>query len=558
MYDRKGRLRNLQRIYPDGTKRTLAGVPTKGLFLRIGSGNTKRVWITEGWATGESVHDATGDDVYVAFGCANLLAVAEYAKSLGKHVAICGDVGEKDALIAEEAAAAVGGDLFIPQFPDGVSGTDANDVAQKRGVKELRRQIENGTAPIPPPPDPIEVAAGLSQEDYKEFRESIAKSLDMSVRQLDREVQERKQKLVFEEIIPWPETVDGGELLQGIKRVLDRHVSLPDYAATAVALWVIMTYLVDEVFTLAILALLSPEKRCGKTTLLTALSRLVFRALQASNITAAAIYRMIEQYMPTLLVDEADSFLKTNDELRGILNSGHTRDMAFVIRCVGDDHAPRRFLTFGPKVIAAIGTLAPTLEDRSIIIPMRRKLPDDKKKRFRRPREGDAFDKLRRKITRWVQDNGEGLDKVRIRRPAGLHDRAYDNWLPLLQIAKRIGGDWLDRAVESALTLASQEVGQEDSAAVLLLQDLEALFKQEDEKVLGSSFILNALHKMEDRTWPEFRRGEPITAQQMASVLKRFGIKPKPLRKPKAGRKGKPSRGYRLCDCEDAFARYTR
>ena len=64
----------------------------------------------------------------------------------------------------------------------------------------------------------------------------------------------------------------------------------------------------------------------------------------AANITAAAIFRTIDAWSPTLLIDEADSFLgETGDELRGILNSGHTRDTAYVIRVSGEELEPRQF-----------------------------------------------------------------------------------------------------------------------------------------------------------------------------------------------------------------------
>ena len=66
-----------------------------------------------------------------------------------------------------------------------------------------------------------------------------------------------------------------------------------------------------------------------------------------------------------------------NDELRGILNSGHSRRLAVVIRTVGDEHEARTFSTWCAKAIALIGKLPDTLEDRSIIIRMRRRAPDD-------------------------------------------------------------------------------------------------------------------------------------------------------------------------------------
>ena len=556
MYDRKGRLRNLLYIFPDGTKRTLAGVSTKGLFHRIGTGNTKREWIAEGLATGTSQHEATSDDVYVAFGCSNLLAVAEYVKSLGKHVCICGDVGDKSALIAEEAAASVGGDLFIPPFPNGVSGTDANDYAHEFGLKKLTKRIEKDTQPIPPLPDPIEVAAGMSRKEYRESREALAKALDISVRQLNKEVRERRQEVTFEEPEPWPEPVDGTELVENIRKIIARYVSLSNNAVTAVTLWAVMTYLVDDedLYIAAILACLSPTKRCGKTTLLKVLKRLVYRPHVSSNSTPATIFRMIDEYQPTFLIDEFDSFKDINPELRGILNSGHDRDMAYVDRCVGDDNKPRRFCTFGSKAIAAIGKVPPTLEDRSIVIDMRRKLVENKKKRLRRPRQGDAFHKLRRQIARWVLDNGDGLCKLHIRDIEGLNDRQYDNWKPLLQVAKRIGGrDYQEEIAVVAVELASKEEGEEDSAAgVLLLEDLKALFERDGDKKLATTFILAELEKKDDRPWPEFRRGEAITARQMAALLKGFGIKPTVY----TGTKRKSVRGYKRKDFQDAFERY--
>ena len=58
------------------------------------------------------------------------------------------------------------------------------------------------------------------------------------------------------------------------------------------------------------------------------------RPLPANNITAATIFRTIEKYFPTLLLDEADTYLRDNEEMRGVLNSGHRRDLAYVLRLV--------------------------------------------------------------------------------------------------------------------------------------------------------------------------------------------------------------------------------
>lgn len=57
--------------------------------------------------------------------------------------------------------------------------------------------------------------------------------------------------------------------------------------------------------------------------------------------TSSVVFRIIEERAPTLLIDEADTFLPDNNELRGILDSGHRRSNAFVLRNVGDNHEPK-------------------------------------------------------------------------------------------------------------------------------------------------------------------------------------------------------------------------
>ena len=138
------------------------------------------------------------------------------------------------------------------------------------------------------------------------------------------------------------------------------------------------------------------------------------KALLASNITPAAIFRVIEAEQPTLLIDELDSFSDAHEELRGILNSGHRRAGAKVIRTVGDTHEPREFSTWSPMVFAAIGRLPGTLEDRSIIIPMQRRAPGESVSPLRwSGRHGDALRGtlavLARGIVRWVSDHADDL-----------------------------------------------------------------------------------------------------------------------------------------------------
>jgi putative DNA primase/helicase len=300
----------------------------------------------------------------------------------------------------------------------------------------------------------------------------------------------------FAEIEPWQEPVDGALLLGTIVVQLKRYVMLPDVAASAVALWIVHTRCFHLFNISPRLGALSPEKRCGKTTLLRFLQSLV--SIAAANITAAAMFRTIEKYKPSLLIDEAVTFLPDNEELRGVINSGHERE-GQVIRLVGDDHEPSAFSTFCPTAIAAIGSLTGTIEDRSITIPMRRRLPNEMVEPLRIER-AEHLGELRSKIGRWVADNSTALQFADPETPEALHDRASDNWRPLLAIADCARWDWPQRARAAAVALSAQAGEQsEQSRGVLLLTDIHRIFDSKataggaDTKRISSTGLVDAL-----------------------------------------------------------------
>jgi hypothetical protein len=134
--------------------------------------------------------------------------------------------------------------------------------------------------------------------------------------------------------------------------------------------------------------------------------------------------------------------------------------------------------------------------------------------------------------------------------PASLHDRAADNWWALLAVADAAGGHWPQTARQAAVALSS---GGEDaeSAAVLLLHDMHALFERRGARI-PTQAILDVLHAMDDRPWPEWRQGKPITAQQLARLLKPFGIASTTIRMDS----GQTPKGFKRESFIDAFSRY--
>ncbi|MHC4108400.1 MAG: DUF3631 domain-containing protein, partial [Planctomycetota bacterium] len=284
------------------------------------------------------------------------------------------------------------------------------------------------------------------------------------------------------------------------------------------------------------------------------LGALVPRPISTASITPAAVFRTIEKYRPVFLIDEADTAVAKNEELRALINAGHTRTSAFVVRTVGDEHEPRLFSTWCPKAIALIGRLPDTTEDRAIVIAMRRKTKDEKVERLRGDRlEGETVT-LQRMACRWGRDHLDELRDADPDMPEELDDRAQDSWRPLLAIADVAGGAWPDRARKAARMLSGAAEKDEGSARILVLTDIRELFAEHSVDRLPSSEIVDALVKLEDRPWPEWRHGQPLSTAALAKLLKPFGIRPKPMDWRGAHPKG--TRGYALEDMTDAFDRY--
>jgi hypothetical protein len=254
---------------------------------------------------------------------------------------------------------------------------------------------------------------------------------------------------------------------------------------------------------------------------------MVSRSLSTEHISNAALFRTIEKVKPTLIIDEVDTFLKDNDDMLRLLNAGHDRN-GKVIRTVGDDFEPRSFSVAGPVIIAGIGRIPTTLEDRSITIPLRRRLKDEKITRLRSNRTAH-LDKLGRQAARWVADHIITLTNAEPILPEQLNDRQQDNWRPLIVIADAISDELGKKARKTAIAISSDDASEDDDAATMLLNDVAAIMedKREDQTAHG---LISVLVRLDDRPWSEWRRGQPMTKTSLARLLRPFGIRPKDVR----------------------------
>jgi len=351
--------------------------------------------------------------------------------------------------------------------------------------------------------------------------------------------------IVIEAEICDPDPV-GLAIAEDLEALFRRFVILPrDEDFVALALWTLFAHAHDAFIISPILAITSPTKRSAKTRVLEILSHVVPRPLLASHTTAAALFRAINEYCPTVLIDEADTFVRRSEDLRSLLNSGHTRSLARVLR------AGATYSTWAPKVIASIGLLPDTVQDRAITIRIQRKAPGERVERL--CQDELVHMDLRDRAAQWAAEHLDALSLANPAVPESLGDRQADCWRPLLAIADMLGADCPGRAREAAVMLSKLSDGDDEDLSVHLLVDLARLFGTSER--MASAAIVKALVAMPERSWSTFAWGKPLTELNMSRLLRPFGVRPQQWGEgPKAHRRN--VRGYYLADLRPVFARY--
>jgi hypothetical protein len=196
-------------------------------------------------------------------------------------------------------------------------------------------------------------------------------------------------------------------------------------------LWIMATWLVDDFQTCPYLCAIAP-KSSGKTQLLYVLGELAYRAVAAISVTAASLFRAIEMWHITLLIDEAEYQVKQDTEagqaLYGCLNGGYKRG-SYAIRVEGESVSkmPATYEVFGFKAIATTKLFHPTLESRAIIINMSQGIPD-------KILIDDAQASIiRAKLLYW---RFETLGKLPIVFPESRNGRLIEMFIPLFTVAQ--------------------------------------------------------------------------------------------------------------------------
>jgi hypothetical protein len=375
-------------------------------------------------------------------------------------------------------------------------------------------------------------------------------------------------------------TPDGGKLLDEVWEFLLSYVAFPSlHSSVAVVLWAAHTHLAQQFESTPRLALLSPEKQCGKSRTLELLELLCAGAETLSDASPAYLYRRIgtQDAGPlTVLLDECDAIWKrgrnsdeTAEALRSVINAGHRRS-ATVGRVEMNGQAARltRFRVYAPAALAGIGNLPDTIIDRSVVIRMRRRAPDEHVRPFRERITRPEGEDLRGQLADWAVTVADKVGAPWPDMPDGISDRPADVWEPLLMVAELAGGGWPDMAREACVALVTGAHDDNETAGVRLLTDIRAvwpatgthgtsgtLLASDVPDVppvphLATDDLLRRLHALDESPWADWY-GKPLDARQLARALKPYGVGSTKVRI------GELSvRGYRRVDFTEAWRRY--
>ena len=349
-----------------------------------------------------------------------------------------------------------------------------------------------------------------------------------------------------------PSTTPSVNVLSLVLALIEDHISTTPAERMALTLWVLHAAVFDRFAVTPRLALLSPVRGCGKTLSLILLEALCLKAYRTDDPSAASLYNELARRPGTaFLVDEADNhglFSNRGSPLLRLFNSGHRRG-GNISRFVGG--WSRRFARFSPLAIAAIGELPLPLMHRAIVINMQRPTSDQ---RLQELNENDpAFAAAREEIRKWAANC-----QLNPTPETPLTLRAGDNWRILLSIADDLG--YGDEARAAAIELTVNR--RDEDVRVTALRNIKEIFDREGVDRIVSATLVATMHEHDNGFWSEYRgpkddrQPHRLSPNELAALLRPFGIRPKPLWPISRHPGDRCARGYLRSQFRDAWEGY--
>jgi hypothetical protein len=350
---------------------------------------------------------------------------------------------------------------------------------------------------------------------------------------------------------------DDYTLWEEVKSFIYTHVELPDIDLYDVlTAWVFYTY-IREAYDFAPYIRFYGTKNVGKTRALETLHRLGYRALLTPSVTEAGVFRLVENYSITLLLDETEIYSQDNKQaVQHVLNGGYKR-YSYVIRMEPtplNTYVPRTFDTFGPKAIAGTRLLKDTLESRCVEVIMqrnRRELPlfidDGWAQRIRSQLLLWRFRRLSDLKQCTKETNVTKVSKVQIGIPPKLKKvrdgRIHELYLTLYSLA--VDEDSGNSIVDYALKIYQR--GMEEATSSLEGEVVLAITKTRENLESGKFSVQQVCDLLNlERTV-----NESLGPRTVGRVIKSLGFDPRKMSNSRAGYIYRSSLVLKLCEQYD-------
>jgi hypothetical protein len=341
-------------------------------------------------------------------------------------------------------------------------------------------------------------------------------------------------------------------VLSDVEDFFSRFLILPPGLALVLALYALATYCFEAFEQFPYLAVISPVKGCGKTRLTEVFEQVAAKVIRTVGISVAALFRLIQNMKPTLIIDEAESLAGRSEraqELGAILNSGNRKNTV-VPRCVGKNHELSMFSIYCPKVVCAIRDVSEPTKDRAIVIVMQKKLGSQHIERFIGRNVTPQGVALRKRIAALISAKRRDIEAVYEKLELDfLPDRDAENWLPLFSVLQVLAAERIPelRALAIQMTGAKAAADQDDSLGLRLLGDLQAVWRDGEAAALTTDLI-SRLEVIDDAPW---REAFKLDARKLARLLRGFDVSPRQVRIGSV-----TGKGYRAEELSVAVSRY--